>query len=420
MKKLILCIGCCVCALTLWSQTKNTVSETIDYREKEGKIILSMLVNGEEADFVLDLAGELAVLPEYVEKLKIRIDSSQQQEGRFRYKAVQTNGKGSIDMISWGNNIFGNGVQVSILKDEAYLRELGVAGVVGPSLFIHSVLTIDAKRKKITTSHPYRPPYMKLNMRGEMELLPGQAICCPVTIDGKEFKVLLDTWNNGLFSLSAEDFARLSGSSSSEQVQYAYSRETPKTAQFNSSQLMFVKTILQALPIKENAGMRHSILGNEILQKGILSIDFGKRKIYFQSHDQETVVDEVITQKVEIVPGKLNEITRDYFLEHIYDYKTDKTFRFKGDKPVVIDFWATWCGPCMRMMPEMEKMAARYKDQIIFCKVNADKEKELCGRLNVSALPTLFFIPVNGQPIIEIGATPERYEQIIRELLLKE
>ena len=72
-----------------------------------------------------------------------------------------------------------------------------------------------------------------------------------------------------------------------------------------------------------------------------------------------------------------------------------------------------------RYQSVMEKMAEKYKDQVLFLKVNADKEKELCSMFNVVALPTLFFIPVGGKPIIETGATPEKYEQIIREQLLK-
>ena len=106
-------------------------------------------------------------------------------------------------------------------------------------------------------------------------------------------------------------------------------------------------------------------------------------------------------------------------MEHVYDYRKSKEFVFKGDKPVVIDFWATWCGPCMRLIPELEKMAEKYKDQVIFLKVNADKEKELCSMFNVVALPTLFFIPVGGKPIIDVGATPEKYVEIIENQLLK-
>ena len=67
----------------------------------------------------------------------------------------------------------------------------------------------------------------------------------------------------------------------------------------------------------------------------------------------------------------------------------------------------------------MEELAEKYKGKVMFYKVNADKEKDLCKHFGVQALPTLFFIPVGGKPIIEVGATPEKYVQIIEEQLLK-
>ena len=66
---------------------------------------------------------------------------------------------------------------------------------------------------------------------------------------------------------------------------------------------------------------------------------------------------------------------------------------------MVVDFWATWCGPCMRLLPKMEELAEKYKGKVMFYKVNADKEKDLCKHFGVQALPTLFFIPVGGKPI---------------------
>lgn len=79
--------------------------------------------------------------------------------------------------------------------------------------------------------------------------------------------------------------------------------------------------------------------------------------------------------ETKVEDGKLNPITRQFFLEHIFDYRKGNDFVYNGDKPVVIDFWATWCGPCMRLLPEMEKLAEKYKGKVVFYKVNADKER---------------------------------------------
>ena len=87
-----------------------------------------------------------------------------------------------IGSISFGNSVFGNEVAAFVLKDEPYLRKLGVAGVVGSSLFNNVVLTIDSKRKKITMSNPYRPSYMKLDHRSNMDLIPASGIVCPVVL----------------------------------------------------------------------------------------------------------------------------------------------------------------------------------------------------------------------------------------------
>lgn len=415
-------ILCCLCFMTLFgkAQTKNTSSEVKDYREVDGKIILTLVVNGEMADFVLDLAGQTAILPEYVEKLHIDTSvEAQTREKGFRYRQVEVDGCVSISTMSFGNGVFGNGIPAFVLKDEPYLRQLGVAGIVGPSLFRNTVLTIDSRRKKITMSAPYRPSYMKLDHRVDIELLPASAIVCPVVLDGKEYKLVLDTWMDNTIAFSETDFHVFPGKAG-EQLKGSLGYGELKEA-VNSKiagKCSLVKSELTNVSIIEGKGLTRSVLGLGILKEGLLSIDFGKQKVYFQPFDLVVVKDEEMKDKVVVEAGKLNPITRDYFLKHIFDYRKSKDFVYEGEKPVVIDFWATWCGPCMRLLPEMEKLAAKYKDQVIFLKVNADKEKELCSMFNVMALPTLFFIPVGGKPIIEVGATPEKFEQIIQEKLL--
>lgn len=407
--------------LLVIAQPKNTATEVRDYREVDGKIIVEMIVNGQQADFVLDIAGHNAILPEYVEKLQIdKSKSGDFHYDTFLYKKVSTSGSVSIGSIAFGNNVFGNEVAAFVLEDEPYLRELGVAGIVGGALFRGVVVTIDAKRKKITTSVPYRPAYMKLDHRADMNVLPGSVPCFSMSVGGTVLPVLFDSWNGGMMTLTAEDYAKVQGQPGGSALLYnGYGKAVEARVTKRVDKCDFVKSSFSDAVVVENGELTHSVAGTGILREGILSIDFQKQKVYFQPFDLVEVKDEVQTgASVTVEAGKLNAITRDYFLEHVYDYRKSKEFVFKGDKPVVIDFWATWCGPCMRLIPELERMAEKYKGRVLFLKVNADREKELCSMFNVVALPTLFFIPVGGKPIIETGALPEKFEKIIQEKLL--
>ena len=95
---------------------------------------------------------------------------------------------------------------------------------------------------------------------------------------------------------------------------------------------------------------------------------------------------------------------------------------FLGDKPVIVDFTASWCGPCQRIAPILEELAAEYSDKIIIYKVDIDKERGLAQAFNVSSIPAVLYIPVNGEdPVMTVGARgKERFREEITTLLLEE
>lgn len=117
---------------------------------------------------------------------------------------------------------------------------------------------------------------------------------------------------------------------------------------------------------------------------------------------------------------EVHYLTTADFKEKVFDYTRDSVWHYKGTKPCIIDFYATWCGPCRRLSPIMEELANEYCDQVEFYKVDTDKERELAYYFQVNSIPMLLFIPVNGRPQISKGLLPkETLNDAIQQVLLK-
>ena len=102
---------------------------------------------------------------------------------------------------------------------------------------------------------------------------------------------------------------------------------------------------------------------------------------------------------------KVAELTKSEFLAKIMNYEVNpKEWKFLGSKPALIDFYASWCGTCKMVAPILEELADEYKDQIDIYKVNTEKEMELSGVFGIKSIPTLLFVPLNGDPQIASGA----------------
>jgi thioredoxin len=113
------------------------------------------------------------------------------------------------------------------------------------------------------------------------------------------------------------------------------------------------------------------------------------------------------------------KLTLSAFKERIFDYESEKEWKFKGDVPAIIDFYADWCGPCKMVAPIMEKLSAKYDGKLSIYKVDTEAEQELASMFGVQSIPTILFIPKDGQPRVSMGAMPEKeFDRIIAELLL--
>lgn len=111
----------------------------------------------------------------------------------------------------------------------------------------------------------------------------------------------------------------------------------------------------------------------------------------------------------------LNEST---FKEKIFDYKNNSDWKFEGDLPAIIDFYADWCGPCKMVAPIMDQLAKEYDGKVNFYKIDTDKEQELAGMFGVSSIPSLLFVPKDEKPQMAVGALPkESMKKAIAEVL---
>ena len=115
------------------------------------------------------------------------------------------------------------------------------------------------------------------------------------------------------------------------------------------------------------------------------------------------------------------ELTKVTFLEKVFNYENNpETWKYNGDKPAIVDFYATWCGPCWITSPILADLAAEYGGDIYVYKIDVDKEPELARAFGVQSIPMFLFIPMNEQPQVAMGALPKKsFKEAIDNFLLK-
>ena len=119
--------------------------------------------------------------------------------------------------------------------------------------------------------------------------------------------------------------------------------------------------------------------------------------------------------------GKVHSLTASDFRKKIMDYESHpEEWVFAGSHPAVIDFYTTWCGPCKMMAPVIESLAQHYAGKVDFYKVDIEQEPELAAVFGIRSIPTFLFIPMKGNPTIQMGAMQkEDFEEIIGKMMGK-
>lgn len=113
------------------------------------------------------------------------------------------------------------------------------------------------------------------------------------------------------------------------------------------------------------------------------------------------------------------QLTAQEFREKIFDYEKEEEWKFSGARPAIVDFYADWCGPCKSIAPILEELSIEYSGILDLYKIDTDRERELSSLFGIQSIPTLLFIPVNGNPMMQKGALPKNaLKQVIEERLL--
>lgn len=139
---------------------------------------------------------------------------------------------------------------------------------------------------------------------------------------------------------------------------------------------------------------------------------------YAQNSSSKTEEPAKTENKVKTI--HLNKID---FLKKVANYEANPNeWKYLGDKPALIDFYADWCGPCKAVAPVLEELAKEYDGEIYIYKIDTEAELELSALFGIRSIPSLLFIPMNGTPQMAQGALPKNAlkEAIDKVLLEKE
>ena len=114
----------------------------------------------------------------------------------------------------------------------------------------------------------------------------------------------------------------------------------------------------------------------------------------------------------------MKDLTKSEFIEKVFDFENEKEWKFKGEKPAILDMWASWCNPCKTLAPTFEELSKEYEGMIDFYKINIEDEPEIASEFKVRSVPSIFFINTNGElPQLAVGAlSKSKFKELIKTI----
>jgi len=114
----------------------------------------------------------------------------------------------------------------------------------------------------------------------------------------------------------------------------------------------------------------------------------------------------------------IEHLTLETFKTKVFDFEKNTEWKFNGNKPAIIDFYADWCGPCKMVAPILEELSKEYDGKIDIYKIDTESEQELASVFGIKSIPSLLFIPKDSQPQMAMGALPkDSFKKAFKDIL---
>ncbi|MCC6398378.1 MAG: thioredoxin [Bacteroidetes bacterium] len=114
----------------------------------------------------------------------------------------------------------------------------------------------------------------------------------------------------------------------------------------------------------------------------------------------------------------MEHLTKQTFMEKVFNFESNQDWKFEGNLPCIIDFYADWCAPCRMVAPILEDLAKEFDGKLNVYKIDTEKEQELAAMFGIRSIPSLLFVPLEGKPQMAAGALPkEAFKDAIKTVL---